>query len=192
MPRRKVEYGTGLVVNPSGYVVTARNAVEGCHVVVISGPGAMPERLAEDKNNGLALLRVYGAQGPHHDPSARRRFGGDGVTLVGIADPQAQAGGDAVTTVPAKFGANASALSSRRRHPASPARPRSDEQGRLVGVAVHRSSAVAGSGAATLASLVPLSKIRTFLDAHYVAPAAGRPGIEGAKAATVRVICVRK
>jgi hypothetical protein len=51
---------------------------------------------------------------------------------------------------------------------------------------------VAGSGAAALAALVPLSKVRTFLDTHDVAAAAGRTGIEGAKAATVRVICVRK
>ena len=57
VPRRKVEYGSGLVVNPSGYVLTASNAVSGCHVIAIPGLGNA-ERLAEDKDSGLALLRI--------------------------------------------------------------------------------------------------------------------------------------
>jgi hypothetical protein len=40
--------------------------------------------------------------------------------------------------------------------------------------------------------LVPMARIRALLDANYVPPAAGHTGLDGAKAATVRVICVRK
>ena len=51
---------------------------------------------------------------------------------------------------------------------------------------------VAGAGGAAQAALVPLAQLRNFLEAHYVAPAAGRSGLEDSKAAVVRVICVRK
>jgi hypothetical protein len=34
--------------------------------------------------------------------------------------------------------------------------------------------------------------VKAFLEANGVTPAAGRPGLDAAKAATVRVICVRK
>jgi peptidoglycan hydrolase-like protein with peptidoglycan-binding domain len=189
-PRRKVEYGTGLVVNPSGYIVTARDAVDGCQVIAIPGLGNA-ERLAEDKDNGMALLRVYGARGLTPIQLHGVAPGGDSVTLVGIADPQTQAGGDAVTTALARLGADASALNPAPVLGFSGAAA-FDGQGRLVGIAVHKSSIVAGAAVAPAAALVPFAKIRAFLDANYVAPAAGRPGIEGAKASAVRVICVRK
>ena len=40
--------------------------------------------------------------------------------------------------------------------------------------------------------MVPAQAIARFLDAQKIAPAAGRAGIDSAKAAAVRVICVRK
>ena len=47
--------------------------------------------VAEDKGAGLALLRVYGAR--DLSPLAAGDAKGSDVTLVGIADPQAQGGG---------------------------------------------------------------------------------------------------
>ena len=59
--RRKVEYGTGLVVSSNGHVVTDKQTIDGCNVITIPGIGHA-ERLAEDKSSELALLRVYGAR----------------------------------------------------------------------------------------------------------------------------------
>ena len=50
----------------------------------------------------------------------------------------------------------------------------------------------AAAPAAASAQLVPAQAVAKFLDAQKVAPAAGRAGIDGVKAAAVRVICVRK
>ena len=56
---KSVEYGNGLVVSAQGHIVTDRKLTEGCQVMVASGLGDA-ERIADDKDNGLALLRVYG------------------------------------------------------------------------------------------------------------------------------------
>jgi hypothetical protein len=52
---------------------------------------------------------------------------------------------------------------------------------------------VAGpSAAAPQPALIPAATIRKFLDAANVTPASGRGDLDSAKAAIVRVICVRK
>src|SRR6185295_584537 len=58
---RSVEYGSGLIVTPQGHIVTDRKITEGCQVIVATGIGNA-ERIAQDNDNGLALLRVYGAR----------------------------------------------------------------------------------------------------------------------------------
>src|SRR4029079_10738109 len=92
LPKRKVEYGTGIVVSKAGHILTDRQLTEGCNVIVVSGYGDA-DRQAEDKAADLALLRIYGA--PDLVPAT---FGGDvrrspDLTLLGIADPQSQDGG---------------------------------------------------------------------------------------------------
>ena len=57
---KSVEYGNGLVVSASGHIITDRNLVSGCQVIVAAGLGNA-DQVADDTNNGLALLRVYGA-----------------------------------------------------------------------------------------------------------------------------------
>ena len=51
------------------------------------------ERVAEDKTNDVALLRIYGAQNLIPAALAGDSGEGDDLTLVGVADPLAQAGG---------------------------------------------------------------------------------------------------
>jgi hypothetical protein len=54
---------------------------------------------------------------------------------------------------------------------------------------------VANAGSAAppgSATVVPVETLRKFLDAQTITPATGRIGTDGAKAALVRVICVRK
>ncbi len=59
------------------------------------------DRVAEDKEHGLALLRIYGARGLKPlalaDGAAKTS-----VELIGIADPQNQGGGAAVSSVKAQ------------------------------------------------------------------------------------------
>src|SRR4029450_6947710 len=59
-PKRKVEYGTGIVVSAAGHILTDRQVIEGCNVIVVGGYGDA-DRQAEDKSADLVLLRVYGA-----------------------------------------------------------------------------------------------------------------------------------
>jgi hypothetical protein len=188
-PRRKVEYASGVVVAPD-YVLTSREALEGCHVVTIAGIGGV-DRISDDKAGSLALLRVYGANLKPVALAAENTKGD--VTLVGVADPQAQGGGAAVSAAKARVGDTlaldppptlgfdgAAAL---------------DAQGRLAGIATLKTPLVAGATPTPLtsATLTPLDAVRSFLDAQKVAPASGvAAGLEAAKASVVRVICVRK
>jgi len=180
------------VVSPTGHIVAARHAVDRCQVIAIPTLGNA-ERVAEDKDSELALLRVYGMHDLVPIGLPGGAAGGDQVTLVGIADPQAQGGGAAVTAVPARLtrGANAPALDPAPALGFSGAAAL-DRQGRFLGVAVHKSSVMAGIADAPQAAMVPLAKIKSFLEANHIAATAGHPGIEDAKASVVRVICVRK
>src|SRR5262249_17293846 len=58
-PKRKVEYGTGIVVSAAGHIVTDRQLTDGCNVVVVSGYGDA-DRLGEPAAGGRALLQVHG------------------------------------------------------------------------------------------------------------------------------------
>jgi hypothetical protein len=110
---------------------------------------------------------------------------------VGIADPQAQGGGNAVSTVAARLNGDT----------ILPAPPQGfdgaaaiDAQGRLFGMVQLKDTVVANAGAAAApasATVVPVATLRKFLDAQNVTPATGRAGTDPAKAALVRVICVR-
>jgi len=189
-PRRKVEYASGIAVG-TGQIVTSREALEGCYVVTVGGIGGA-DRVADDKASGLALLRVHGADLKPVTLASAAAKGAD-VTLVGVADPQAQGGGRAVSAVKARLSdalalepapalgfAGAAAL---------------DAQGRLAGMAVLNIPVVAGTAPApsATAALAPVEAIRNFLDANNVAPAAdGVAGADAAKGSVVRVICVRK
>src|SRR5438477_6019793 len=61
-PRKTVEYGTGIVVAEDGSIVTDRQLVDSCVAIAIAGFGNA-DRVAEDKDRDLALLRIYGARG---------------------------------------------------------------------------------------------------------------------------------
>ena len=61
-PRKTVEYGTGVVVSDDGAIVTDRQITDGCLTIAIAGFGNA-DRVAEDKEHDLALLRIYGARG---------------------------------------------------------------------------------------------------------------------------------
>src|SRR5712671_3601585 len=98
-PRKTVEYGTGVVVSDDGAIVTDRQIADGCIAIAIAGYGNA-DRVAEDKDHDLALLRIYGARGLK--PLNLANGGSNtAVDLTGIADPQNQGGGNAVSSVKA-------------------------------------------------------------------------------------------
>jgi hypothetical protein len=191
IPKRKVEYGTGIVVSTAGHILTDRQLTEGCNVIVVSGYGDA-DRHAEDKAADLVLLRIYGA--PDLVPATfGEAFKGSDLTLLGIADPQSQGGGSAISAMAAKARGETVEPAPQLGFSGGAAL---DGQGRLVGMVELRTTAVANAGAASpqpLATLVPAPTIRTFLEAQRLAPAAtGRLGADAARASLVRVICVRK
>ena len=193
-PRKSVEYGTGVVVSDDGAIVADRQISDGCLTVAIAGFGNA-DRIAEDKEHDLALLRIYGARGLKAlnlaNPAAKTT-----LDLTGIADPQNQTGGGAVSSVKASVGrfdgGNAVALTPAPALGFSGAAAL-DSDGKFAGIALLKPVQVAGlaNGAAPAAQavLVTADTVRGFLRSNGVNATGGSPD---AKASVVRVICVRK
>jgi peptidoglycan hydrolase-like protein with peptidoglycan-binding domain len=188
-PRRKVDYGTGIVVSAAGDIITDRQITDGCRVIQISGYGDA-NSVADDDAAGLSLLRIFGAG--DLVPAALMHDGarGEDLTLVGIADPQSQSGGRAASTGVAKLNGDALAPPPQLGFAGAAAL---DPQGRISGMVALKSPVVASAGAAppAQATLLRVDTIRRFLDAQSVMPMSGRPGVDAVKASLVRVICVR-
>ncbi|MGQ0682930.1 serine protease [Bradyrhizobium sp.] len=184
-PRKTVEYGTGIVVAGDGSIVTDRQLIEACVAIAIAGFGNA-ERIAEDKERDLALLRIYGARGLK--PLNLAGGGKAAVELTGIADPQSQGGGNAVSSI--KTSVNGTELVPAPAIGFSGAAA-TDADGKFAGLAQLKPVLVAGpaNGTAAQAALVPADAIRDFLKANGV-NATGTSS--DAKASVVRVICVRK
>src|SRR5262249_29384591 len=100
--RPKVEYGTGIVVSAAGHVLTDRQLLDGCNVILVGSFGNA-ERQADDKDTDLALVRLHGAGKLAPAVLANDGAGGSYLTLVGIADPQSQGGAGAISIAAAKL-----------------------------------------------------------------------------------------
>jgi hypothetical protein len=221
-PRRKVEYGTGLLVSKAGDILTDAELLTDCELIAVPGLG-YAERIAADPA-GLALLRVNGLR----DAAPLALGGGTPsgeVALVGIADPQFQNGGKAVSTArgrliaggdgaaidpaPSLGFAGAAALDRDGNltgivtlRPAAPPGVQAAAPGTVQVAAGGAPAAVAlgpangatqaAGGSRVQAILVPAQAIANFLTAQNVAIATGHAGIDAIKAATVRLICMRK
>ncbi|MGY3694142.1 peptidoglycan hydrolase-like protein with peptidoglycan-binding domain [Bradyrhizobium sp. USDA 3240] len=191
-PRKTVEYATGVVVSDDGAVITDRVATDDCIALTIPGYGSA-DRVAADKEHDLALLRIYGARGlkPLNIADQATQTALD---ITGIADPQNQGGGAAVSSVKAsvaQLGGGDQALSPPPAIGFSGAAAL-DNGGKFAGIAVLKPVIVAAPANAAppaQAALVPAETVRSFLKSHGV-NASGESA--DAKAAVVRVICVRK
>ncbi|WP_375777739.1 peptidoglycan-binding protein [Bradyrhizobium sp. ma5] len=191
-PRKTVEYATGVVVSDDGAVITDRIATDDCIALTIPGYGSA-DRVAADKEHDLALLRIYGARGLKPLNIAGQATL-TALDITGIADPQNQGGGAAASSVKAavaQLGGGDQALSPPPAIGFSGAAAL-DGGGKFAGIAVLKPVIVAGPANAAppaQAALVPADTVRSFLKAHGV-NATGESA--DAKAAVVRVICVRK
>lgn len=196
-PRSKVEYGTGLVVSAVGHIVTDRQLVDACETIVIPGVGNA-ERLAEDHENDLSLLRVYGAEDLVPIALLGEAPKGSDLMLVGIADPNSQAGNGAISTTATRLVNTASVTGtvtslSHLPGPGFSGAAALDKSGRFYGMVGLKPTLVAGTAPALpRARIVPAETIRSFIEANYVAPVSGQTSVENCKASVVRVICVRK
>jgi Putative peptidoglycan binding domain len=192
-PRKSVEYGTGVVVTEDGVIVTDRQITDECLAITVP-PFGSADRIAEDKEHDLALLRVYGTRGLQPLGLASDPADKVGVELTGISDPQNQAGGRVATTVKAAIapvaGGGDLALSPAPAIGFSGAAAR-DDGGKFAGLALLRSTAAAGAlaSAPPQSVLVPADTVREFLKANGVNTGGGSAD---PKAAVVRVICARK
>ncbi len=188
---KSVEYGNGLVVSAQGHIVTDLKLTRGCQVIVASGLGDA-DRVAEDQDHGLALLRVYGPRKISPLVLARDLPMAADLTLIGIPDPREQDGSRKLTEIKARL-ADGGAIELRQPVPMAgfSGAAALDAQGRFLGM-MQMGNPVLASVEATAppVRLIGADTIRGFLDTQRV-PAAQMRAAD-AKTAVVRIICVRK
>ena len=190
--RRRVEYGSAIVVGGDGDLIAPVRNVDDCQAITVP-PFGHAELIAEDKTNDLALIRLYGARNlvaaPLADAGVQNGTQSVDVTLVGVADPLAQGGDAAPTSVPARVTAQGIEPAPKLGFSGAAA---VDARARLAGMVDLRPAVVAGSGGAAAqgATLVPVETIRAFLQAQHIAPAVAAGA--AINQSVLRVICVRK
>ncbi len=191
-PRKTVEYGTGIVVSDGGAILTDRLVTDNCLAITIASYGSA-DRLAEDKDHDLALLHIYGARGLKPLSLA----GGPtktNVDVIGIADPQSQGGAARVSSLKGALAPVTASDSALSPPPAVgfSGSPAIDSDGKFAGIALLKPAMVAGPATSVPASqavMVSAEAVRDFLKANAVT---ANGASTDAKAAVVRVICVRK
>jgi hypothetical protein len=187
---KSVEYGNGLVVSTQGHIVTDRKLTEGCQVLVASGLGDAV-RIADDKDNGLALLRVYGPRKLSPLTFSQDAPKAGDLTLFGIPDPKDQNNNRKPTEIKARL-IGGTGIELRQPVPMAgfSGAAALDGQGRFLGMMEMRNAVLASIEPSTPpVRLVTAETIRGFLTAHNVATATQAGD---AKASVVRMICVRK
>jgi len=188
--RRTVEYGTAIAVTSDGDLLAPARLTDECQAITVPGLGHA-ERVAADPANNLALIRLYGAR----NLIAVALGGGDSaqgneLTLVGVADPLAQAGSGAVTRATASLTAQGIAPAPK---PGLSGAAALDARDRFAGMVNLNPPVVAGSGgAAPAATLVSAETVRAFLQEHHISPATAATGATAVEQSVLRVICVRK
>jgi peptidoglycan hydrolase-like protein with peptidoglycan-binding domain len=191
-PRKRVEYGTGVIVSDDGAILVDREITDGCLAIAIGGYGNA-DRVADDKDRGLALLRIYGARGLKALDLAGNAAK-SAVELTGIADPQSQGGGSAASSVKASVTQVGSGGDLALSPPPSPGFSGSAalDDGKFAGIALLKPAVVAGPANTTpaaRAALVSPDSVQEFLKANGVTMSGAS---SDAKASVLRVICVRK
>jgi len=189
--RRAVEYGSAIVIGSDGMLVAPAHLTDECRAITVP-PFGHAERLAVDQANDLALLRLYGARNLAPAPIGIDRAPAQtaDLTLVGIADPVAQAGEAGVTSAAARIGAQGIDPAPK---PGFAGAAAVDSRGALAGMVDVKPALVArGNSPAPSAVLVSVATIRAFLQAQGVTPAGAEIEHVAIDQSVLRVICVRK
>ena len=193
---KPVEYGNGLIVSAQGHIVTDANLTRGCQVIVAQGLGDA-ERIAADRETGLALLRIYGPGkfqplSLASEPGASAAPKSSDVTLLGIPDPKEQGGSARLIEIKAQV-TDGNSIELRQSGPLAgfSGAAALDRQGRFAGMAEMRNAVLASiAPALPPLRLIRTETIRAFLEAHKV-PVAAAHSADASKS-VVRIICVRK
>ena len=188
-----MEYGTGVVVSDDGAILADRQITDGCLTVAIAGFRQCRSRCGGQGARSCAAAHLWRTRTETaHSPTPPPKTTLD---LTGIADPQNQGGGAAVTGVKASVvqlgGGSDIALTPAPALGFSGAAAL-DGDGRFAGVSLLKPVQVAGSTdgvPAAQAVLVTADTVRSFLKTNGVTAAGASAD---AKASVVRVICVRK
>jgi hypothetical protein len=187
---KPVDYGSGIIVSAEGHILTDRKYADNCTVIAASGLGNA-ERVALDREHGLALLRVYGKRDLKPVSLASDAPSPGDLILVGVPDPHTQDGGRKLGEVKARL-TEGNAIRLRDPIPVAgfSGAAALDAKGLVLGMMETRNMQLASADVALPpVRLVPAPAIRSFLAAHNIAA----PPAEGdARAAVVRIICVRK
>jgi Trypsin-like peptidase domain len=185
LPEKTIEYGSGVIVSRDGHIVTSARLAESCSVLRVPGLGPA-ERVA--MSDGMTLLRVYGMRKLTPVPLSNSAPTGP-LTLVGVPDPHEQSGASGTRELAAKLAGEAIELVKTGPVAGFSGAAALDREGRLAGLVDLSSAAVASTGAPPL-RIVNAAAIRAFLSREGVQPEEANSG--NAKAAIVRVTCVRK
>jgi peptidoglycan hydrolase-like protein with peptidoglycan-binding domain len=190
-PRQEgaVEYGTAIVADGSGDLVTSGDMTADCTAIAVPGFG-YAARVAADPTSDVALLRLYGARDLVPAGLADENLAGESkdgeLMLVGVADPLVQNGGDSVTKEGARLYRN---VITPVPQPGFSGAAAIDAQGRFVGIVDFKFAAGADSEpAAAQAILVPAGSVHTFLVAHNIAATTTHGTTEQS---VLRIICLR-
>jgi len=187
--RRRVEYGTAIVVSADGDLIAPGSVIEECQTITVPGRG-YAERIAEDKSHAVALIRLYGVRNLAPAVFSEQAAHGGEVTLVGIADPLAQAGEAAVASTRARLAAQALDPAPK---PGFSGAAAIDVSGAFAGMVDLRTQTVAANGpAGQNAALVPADEIRSFLHEQGVTVRIAATDRAPMEQSLVRVVCVRK
>jgi hypothetical protein len=186
--RRAVEYGSAIVVDAGGDLVAPAHLTADCRTITVP-PFGHAVRLAADQTSDLALIRLYGVRNLVPVQFGEGNESGD-LTVIGVADPLAQAGSDVATGSAAHLTAHGVDPAPK---PGFSGAAAVDSHGALAGMVDVKSAIVAANAAAApSAALVPAATIRAFLRAQGVAPGATETEHAAAAQSVLRIICVRQ
>jgi S1-C subfamily serine protease/peptidoglycan hydrolase-like protein with peptidoglycan-binding domain len=191
---RKVEYGSGIVVSETGHVVTQRDLTDKCHGLIVAGLGRA-ERVAEDENTHLALLKINGARKLSPLPMSNKPPKSGALVLHGVPVPLAQAGDSKVHSTAAKLQGVEGSRVLLDIVPSSGfiGGAALDGDGNFVGMVEMPGSPDNGSlSAPSAAALIPSATILNFLNKAEVDVSGARGKPADASQSIVRIICVRK
>lgn len=186
--KRAVEYGTAIVVGSDGDLIAPAHLTDECQAITVP-PLGHAERIAVDAVNDIGLIRLYGVRSLVAAPLGGGASPAGDLTLVGVADPLAQAGADQISRAAAHITAQGLEPAPKLGFAGAAA---VEAGGTVAGMVDLRPAVVAGGSATQAATLVPAEAIRVFLQAQGIAPAAGsaEPAVIGQS--IMRVICVHK
>jgi len=186
--RRAVEYGSAIVVDADGDLVAPAHLTADCRTITVP-PFGHGVRLAADQTSDLALIRLYGVRNLVPVQFGEGNDSGD-LTVIGVADPLAQAGSAIATGSVAHLTAHGVDPAPK---PGFSGAAAVDSHGALAGMVDVKSAIVAANAAAVpAAALVPAATIRTFLQAQGITSGAAETEHAAAAQSVLRIICVRQ